>query len=94
MLWLKCLIISFHLLSIFGMKPVQKRITVMVSLAEPFAFFDNKKQALDGLDVKIIENFGRKFDLKINYIVVNETLNEVFGSEDHFRSFMNSLLYL
>lgn len=65
-------------------------INVMVSHAEPFVYFDVKKQSLKGLDVEIIKNFAKKFNLKINYIVTNETLNEVFSSENRVVRFSES----
>lgn len=41
-----------------------RTIKVVASSAEPFKFFKNGKQTLDGLDMKIVDNFGKKFNLR------------------------------
>lgn len=56
-----------------------KKINVMLSQVE---------QAANGLDMKIVENFGKKFDLQIEYVKTNESLNEIFSSEDRIRNFL------
>lgn len=63
----------------------------MVSPAEPFAYFDAKNHYLNGLDVKIINNFAKKYNLKINYVVTNENLNEAFNSENRVDNFLESI---
>lgn len=64
------------------------RINVMVSQAEPFVFIDNATQKLNGLDVKIIENFAKRVNLQVNYIITNESLNEVFSTEKSLMHFL------
>lgn len=66
-------------------------ITVVVSKPEPFVISKYGKQTLDGLDVKIIENFGQKFNFKIDYIMANESLNAVLSSEYRIRNFLKSI---
>lgn len=86
MFWLQFLIIVFALNSIES-KSV-RNINIMVSQSEPFAYFDAKKHSLKGLDVEIIKHFAKKYELKINYVVTNETLNEVFNSKIRVDNFL------
>lgn len=58
-------------------------ITVMLSHYDTNAV----SRAFDRLDVKIMENFGKVVNLKIEYINANVTLNEVFHSKDRFKQF-------
>lgn len=63
-------------------------ISVMVSPSKPFAFYENG--LFKGLDVNIVENFARKFKLKIQYILANESLNEIFLTEGDLESVTNT----
>lgn len=54
----------------------------------------NHSSALKRLEVNILENFGRKLKLTINYIATNDSLNFVFNSETRFEQFSNSTEYL
>lgn len=65
-----------------------KKINVMVSRNSPFFEFENENGALER---KIMDNFGEKIDSKINYVLANETLNEMFSSEDRFEKLSNSI---
>lgn len=65
-------------------------IKVMVSQAEPFTYFDVKSQSLMGLDIEIIKNFAKKFKLKAKFILMNESLNELFTSENRIKHFTKS----
>lgn len=94
MIQVNSFVISLILVSLpFGVESTRK-ITVMVSQLKPFAFFDNGTRMLKGLDVKIVENFGKKLNLQIEYVTANESLNEVFSSgnriQDFFKSAQNS----
>lgn len=81
------IVILLHTSQSFEAKPLQS-INVMISQTEPFAYFDAKQYSLKGLDVEIIKNFARKFNLKMNYFITNETLNEVFSSENRANDFL------
>lgn len=59
----------------------------MVSPSKPFAFYEN--QSFKGLDVLIVENFAKKYKLKIKYILANESLNKQFLTESGFESVTN-----
>lgn len=60
-----------------------EHITVMVSSqVEPFVIYKSNQQPLKGFDVNIVENFAIKHKLNINFIISNESLNEVFSSDD------------
>lgn len=60
----------------------KQKINVMVSRTESFLDHSIEKRALERLEMKIIENFGMKFNLEIQYIVANQILNEAFSTED------------
>lgn len=66
------------------MKPAQT-INVM---------FSRINRALHRLDMEIVENFGKKFNLKIEYMMTNVTLNEVFNTKDRFEKFSQSPEYM
>lgn len=63
--------------SIFEAKSTQM-VNVMLSQID---------EAFMRLDMKIVENFGKKFNFQIEYITSNESLNEMFSSEDRIRNF-------
>lgn len=79
------LIISSELIE---SKSVDK-ITVLLSQMKLFAFREN--HSLKGLDIEILRNFGKKYNLEIEYVVANETLNEAFSTEKHFEYFTRSM---
>lgn len=62
-------------------------ITVALSERIPFAFFDPNGTP-KGLDVLIIENFARKFKLKIDYLAVNTSLNHIFATKQDWNTFL------
>lgn len=62
------------------------KITVALSERDPFVVF-NQNGAPKGLDILIIENFARKLNLKIDYFLVNISLNYIFTDENHFNAF-------
>lgn len=71
-----------------------KTINVMISESKPFVFPKHGKPKFDGLDVKILiktKHFGRKFNLKIEYILANKSLNGSFSSLDRFGNFIKSI---
>ena len=84
------IVILIFTLKSFEMKPFQT-ITVMVSQSKPFAFYEN--QSLKGLEVDIIENFAKRRNAKIKYIVTDAPLKEVFSSEEHFTNFSQSAAF-
>lgn len=49
-----------------------------------------ENRALQRLDLKIIENFGKKFKLAIEFFATNKTLNEVFSAETDFLPFLQA----
>lgn len=40
------------------------------------------------LDLKIIETFGNEIECKVDYIVINETLSEIFATEAAIQHFL------
>lgn len=65
------------------------KFTVLVSQTKPFAFYEN--HSLKGLDIEIIRNFARKFNLQIKYVILNESLNVAFSTEKRFEDFTRSV---
>lgn len=57
-------------------------------------YYHNTSHSFERLDLKLIENFGKKFKVHFEYIVTNETLNEVFSSEERFSRFSQSAEFL
>lgn len=64
--------------------PVTNReIRVMISEHIPFGFFqeNNIEVVPDGLDVLILENFAKKYGIRVEFIATNESLNTILHSE-------------
>lgn len=61
------------------------KITVTLSERKPFVFLD-ENGAPKGLDVLIIENFARKLNLKIDYFIVDSSLNYIFNDKNYFNA--------
>lgn len=66
------------------------KITVLTS--KPRQFHDaHKMSAFERLDSKLIETFAKKYKLDIEYIVANDTLNEMFGTENGSKNLLKSI---
>lgn len=65
-------------------------INVLISERNPFFILEKTGSPRD-LDVSIIENFAVKFNLQINYIFINSSLNSVVANEDHFNEFSSQI---
>lgn len=83
----------YPIFPIIEAKPMEK-ITVLLSQIDPFASHKAENQALKRLDLKIMENFGKWSNLDIQYITTNESLNEVFSTENRFNQFASSIQFL
>lgn len=70
------------------------QLTVMASEIEPFVVYSPNKSELIGLDVKIIENFAKRFKVKVKFIMTNESLLEIFSSDDRTAHFLRSIRHL
>lgn len=79
----------FCLISQFDGAEASRKISVMLS--KEWQIEDRKNHALQRLDFQIIENFAKQFKFEIEYITVNETLNDVFSTEDGFVEFLHSI---
>ena len=58
-----------------SVRPTEK-IIVGFSKREPF-IYANKSGTLKGLDISIMENFARKFNLKLEFVEQKISLNEL-----------------
>lgn len=67
----------------------KQTITIMASQAKPYVYAQTK--SLKGLDVDIMENFAKRQNLKIDYIIADQPLKEVFCSEDRFYNFSQTI---
>lgn len=56
-------------------------ILVGFLMRKPFVF-RNEAGALEGLDVLMIENFAKKFNLHVNYLEYNTSTIELFNKEE------------
>lgn len=67
-----------------AIKPITS-IKVMIPKSELFfthnSASNSDNQTSHKLGVKLIENFAKKCNLKIEYVTTNETLSDVFGSD-------------
>lgn len=51
----------------------------MASLSQPFVIFDEETSTLKGLDVDIINNFAKKYNFHVDFVIANESLNGAFS---------------
>lgn len=70
------------------------QLKIMASPIEPFVIYNPNQSTLIGLDVKIIENFAKRFNLETNFIITNESLLEIFSSDDRTTHFQRSVEHL
>lgn len=69
-------------------KSIQK-IKVMASHAIPYVI--RGENSLRGLDVDIVENFAKKHELEIEYVMANQSLQEIFNTQDMIESFLQTI---
>lgn len=86
-------LILVFLINSFGTTPINQ-LTIMASPIEPFVAFSPNRSTPIGLDVKIIENFAKRFKLKVNFIMTNKSLLEVFSSDGRAVPFLRSVKHL
>lgn len=72
---------------IFAKMP-SKKISVMFSQRKPFVIENGLNDVPRGLDVSILQNFAQQFQIEIEYIRSNKSLNTIFYSEKTFKQFM------
>lgn len=58
---------------------LEQTLSIMISRYEPFV---NDLNQPNGLDIQILENFAKKYNLTINYIPANQSLREIFNEND------------
>lgn len=63
----------------------ERSIVVMIPQSDPF--FNHQNPSHKDLDVKIIETFAERSKFSVEYVVVNETLNEIFANEKTVENF-------
>lgn len=61
-------------------KPPNKLI-VIASVREPFVVFDAKNNELRGLDVTLLREFGKKFNIPIEFMKLDVNLSEIIASD-------------
>lgn len=72
-----------------GQTKTNTEIIIMYSIRQPFVMeSDVRGSQLKGLDVSVVENFARKFQVKTKYIRSNESLNTVFNTEGAVQHFI------
>lgn len=67
-------------------------ITVMIFDRFPFIIHSNESDSLKycGLDILLLENFAKKYNLRMNYVETNVSVSEVFTSEEHIKEFIEN----
>lgn len=68
--------------------PNHNKISVALFGRSPFIML-NQNEAPKGIDIILIETFAQKLNLKINYFLVNTSLNYVFSDETNFNAYQN-----
>lgn len=70
------------------------QLTIMASTIKPFVVYHPNQSTLIGLDVKIIENFAKRFNCEAKFIMTNESLLEIFSSNNRTIHFLCSVKHL
>lgn len=83
------LIIALWITLSFFVIASAREITVMVSQMKPFAYYE--ENSFKGIEIDILENFGKRFKLNIKYLEANETLNEIFSNHNQTKHFLKSV---
>lgn len=86
MLQIKFIIIVMSIILQSSAAKSAQKITVMLSKNE-----NGLTQHIEELERKIIENFAKKLNLRVEYIMADEILNVAFNSEDTFEKFHQSI---
>lgn len=86
MLQIKFIIIVLSIILQSSAAKSARKITVMLSKNE-----NRSIQPFERLERKIIDNFAKKLNLGVEYIMANEVLNVAFNSEDSFEQFHQSI---
>lgn len=87
-LWL---ILGTILVVSIALGEASKKISVVLSQRKPFVVIDQNGPP-KGLDVSIVENFANTFNLQINYLIVNMSMNYAFVNEDNFERFHTEII--
>lgn len=66
--------------------PFGGKISIAVSERIPFVIL-KKNTTPSGLDIAIIENFAQKFNLQIEYITLNSSLNLISTEKEYLNKF-------
>lgn len=78
---------------IFSLKCTESKalnkVNVLVSQSKPFVILENRP--IKGLDIEILNMFGKKYNLEIEYIISNTSLNEAFCTDESFKHFTQSM---
>lgn len=86
-------LVSIIIVMSFVLYPVAMKPTQIINVMLSYNDKNTTNSAFHRLDVEIVENFGKLLNLKIEYIVTNETLNVVFNAKDRFEKFSKSSEY-
>lgn len=70
------------------------QLKIMASPIEPFVIYNPNQNTLIGFDVKIIENFAKRFNFEAKFVTTNESLLEVFSSDNRTIHFLRSVEHL
>lgn len=68
----------------------KQKTTVLISKAPP-SHTQSEMSPFERLDFQLIDSFAKKFNLDIEYIVTNETLNGIFVTKKRFEGFIKSI---
>lgn len=64
------------------------RLTVMVSERMPFVIFpkEHLSRKLGGLDISILDDFGKKYKIQVEYVQTDETISTVQSIEEFLKN--------
>lgn len=77
LLWLIVSLKIWCVISIPLNESTNKKIIVAIAQRKPFTII-NENGPPSGLDVQIIDQFARKFNLKVDYLFINPSLRSKF----------------
>lgn len=88
-------ILVIYQILLFGyaepMVSIPSKITVAACIREPFVVFDSQRKNLKGSDVTMLSEFGKKFNVSMEFIMLDVNLIEFLNAKGPFDRFIRNV---
>lgn len=69
---------------------IPDKIIVGASLREPFVVFDTQTKTSKGSDVTILKEFGKRFNISMEFVKLDVNLTDLLNSKELFERFIQN----